>query len=209
MQTKAVALATFLLLAGCNADSPTAPATVPASKHIEAEAEQCPLPLLGIEGTWVGGSHREYGTGEYRGTISIADTLRIEFAPDPNPAGEPGVTYYDYTLLSYYLPLDWEDLDWPNFLAEQRGKMGVYYADGGTWAFNHTVTYTRRWNGETKEYEEESEPKEYEEWESSWAPHGEWEPSWGLEIKMFDGWLVLWWDYSGYSDSSYRRVEND
>ena len=172
MQTKAAALAAFLLLAGCNADSPTAPATVPASKHIEAEAEQCPLPLLGIGGTWVGGSHREYGTWGYSEFISIADTLRIEFAPDPNPTGEPGVTYYDYTLLSYYLPSDWDDFDWPNFLEEQRGKMGVYYADGGTWAFNHTVTYTRRWNGETKEYEEASEPKEYEEWEPELGPCG-------------------------------------
>lgn len=193
MQTKAVALATFLLLAGCNADSPTAPATVPASKHIEAEAEQCPLPLLGIVGTWAGDSLREYG-GEF---ISIADTLRIEFAPDPNPAGEPGVTYYDYTLRSYYLPSDWDDLDWPNFLEEERGKMGVYYADGGTWAFNHTVTYIRTWDEETKEYEE-------------WEPYSpSWEldikmfddsPSWGLEIKMFDGWLA-------FLDDSYRRVD--
>ena len=207
MQTKAVALATFLLLAGCNADSPTAPATVPASKHIEAAAEQCPLPLLGIVGTWVGGSSREYGTSwENREFISIADTLRIELAPDPNPAGEPGVMYYDYTLLSYYLPSDWDDLDWPNFLEEERGKMGVYYADGGTWAFNHTVTYTRRWNVETKEYEEESEPKEYEEWELSWGLADEWEPSWGLEIKMFDGWLVLGWGWE-QADISYRHVD--
>ena len=61
MQTKAVALATFLLLAGCNADSPTAPATVPASKHMEAAAEQCPLPLLGIGGTWVKGGLWDVG----------------------------------------------------------------------------------------------------------------------------------------------------
>ena len=193
MQIKAAALATFLLLAGCNADSPTAPATVPASKHIEAAAEQCPLPILDIVGTWVRGSRREYGTWEYGEYINITDTLRIEFAPDPNPAGEPGVTYYDYTLLSYHLPSDLDDLDWPNFLEEKRGKMGVYYADGGTWAFNHTVTYTRRWNGETKEYEEASEPKEYEGLELSWGLAGEWEPSWGLEIKMFDGWLALGW----------------
>ena len=201
MQTKAVTLATFLLLAGCNADSPTAPATVPASKHIEAEAEQCPLPLLGIGGTWVKGVPRYYGTWEYSEYISIADTLRIELAPDPNPAGEPGVTYYDYTLLSYYLPSDWDDLDWPNFLEEERGKMGVYYADGGTWAFNHTVTYTRRWNLETKEYEE-SESKEYEELEPE--EYEESEPSWGLEIKMFDGWLALGW---GRDYFSYRRVD--
>ena len=206
MQTKAVALATFLLLAGCNADSPTAPATVPASKHIEAAAEQCPLPLLGIVGTWVRGSSREYGTREYREFISITDTLRIEFAPDPNPVGEPGVTYYDYTLLSYYFPSDRDDLDWPNFLEEERGKMGVYYADGGTWAFNYTVTYTRRWNGETKEYEEASEPKEYEEWELSWGLAAAWDPSWGLEIKMFDGWLVLGWGWES-ADRSYRRVD--
>ena len=69
--------------------------------------------------------------------------------------------------------------------------MGVYYADGGTWAFNHTVTYTRRWNGETKEYEE---------WGEYWEEYEEWEPSWGLEIKMFDGWLVL-------DDVRYRRVD--
>ena len=215
MQTKAAVLATFLLLAGCNADSPTAPATVPASKHIEAEAEQCPLPLLGIVGTWVGGSYREYGYGENRESINTADTLRIEFAPDPNPAGEPGVTYYDYTLLSYYLPSDWDDFDWPNFLEEQRGKMGVYYADGGTWAFNHTVTYTRSWNEETKEYEE-WQRKEYEEWQLWWQPKEYeewmlwWEPSWGLEIKMFDGWLVLGdgWDDCYLCDyTSYRRVD--
>ena len=105
--------------------------------------------------------------------------MRIEFAPDPNPAGEPGVTYYDYTLRSYYLPSDGDDLDWPNFLEEERGKMGVYYADGGTWAFNHTVTYIRTWDEETKEYEE-------------WEPYS---PRWDLEIKMFDGWLALGWNY--------------
>ena len=133
MQIKATALAAFLLLAGCSADNPTA--SLPASKHIEVEVEQCPIPLLGIVGTWAGvdfysvdcptcDNSREY--------ISIADTLSIEFAADPYPPGEPGVTYYGYTLLSSYSPRTWDDpgladLDLPSSYREVRGKMGVYY----------------------------------------------------------------------------------
>ena len=205
MQIKATALAAFLLLAGCNADNPTV--SLPASKHIEAEAEQCPIPLLGIVGTWAGSdSYRvdcptcdnSFG-GEY---IYTADTLSIGFAPDPYPPGEPGVTYYDYTLLSYYSPSTWDDpgladLDLPSLYREVRGKMGVYYADGGTWAFNHIVTHSRIWDEETKEY--------YEEYRSS-------SPSWDHEIKMFAGWLVLGrWDRDSWGDlyeENYKRVDD-
>ena len=204
MQIKATALAAFLLLAGCNADNPTA--SLPASKHIEAEAEQCPIPLLGIVGTWAGSdSYRvdcptcdnSFG-GE---SIYTADTLSIGFAPDPYPPGEPGVTYYDYTLLSYYSPSTWDDpgladLDLPSLYREVRGKMGVYYADGGTWAFNYIETYSRIWDEETKEYEEDRR--------LSW-------PRWNHEIKMFAGWLFLghWnFDRSGtLSDERYKRVD--
>ena len=108
MHKATVALATFAVFLGCNADSPTSPG---AAKHTEAEAEQCPMPILGIAGTWSGRSR--FGVDcpacdgwSRREYISTADTLRIEFAPDPNPTGEPGVTYYDFTLLSYYYPSD-------------------------------------------------------------------------------------------------------
>ena len=110
MQTKATVLAAFFLFAGCNADNPTAP--LPASKHIEAEAEQCPIPLLGIVGTWAGNDRgRVYcpTCGFGGNSITTTDTLSIEFASDPYPPGEPGVTYYDYTLLSYYFPSDRDD----------------------------------------------------------------------------------------------------
>ena len=207
MHKATVALVTFVVFFGCNADSPTSPG---AAKYTEAEAEQCPMPILGIAGTWVelGGPSREYVVLN-GGYIITADTLWIEFAPDPNPAGEPGVTYYDYTRLSYFPPSDGDDLglaelDLPSLYREERGKMGVYYADSGKWAFNRTVTHIRGWNEETKEYEEWWEPKEYEEEEPDWL-------SWGHEIKMFDGWLVLghWWDngWGSYLDVSYRRVD--
>ena len=140
------------------------------------------MPILGIAGTWAGYSSSRVDCPACDGWSSwediwTADTLRIELAPDPNPTGEPGVTYYDYTLLSYYFPSDrydpaLADLGLPNLYSEQRGKMGVYYADGGKWAFNHAVTYVRIWD---------------EEW-------GPFLPSWGLEIKMFDGWLDLGWE---------------
>ena len=156
MQTKTTVLAAFFLLAGCSADNPTAP--LPASKHIEAEAEQCPTPLLGIVGTWAGNDSYRVACptcDDSREIIYTADTLSIEFAPDPNPPGEPGVTYYDYTLLSYYSPRTWDDpgiadLDLPSLYREQRGKIGVYYADGGKWAFNHVVTYRRIWDEEKR-----------------------------------------------------------
>ena len=74
--------------------------------------------------------------------------------------------------------------------------MGVYYAGGGTWAFNQTETYYRFWNAETKEYEEQTG--------RSW-------PQWGIWIKMFDDWLVLgWYDLdsgSEYDDDLYERVD--
>ena len=214
MHKATVTLAAFVVFLGCNADSPTSPG---AAKYSETEAEQCPMPILGITGTWSGQS--------WLGVISTADTLRIELASDPNPTGEPGVTYYDYTLLSYYSPSEWDDpaladLGLPSLYSERRGKMGVYYADGGKWAFNHTGTYFRIWDEETKEYKEGSWLfggfyQEDLETLSTWMKWGldtwlEWGllntwPVWGLEIKMFDGWLALGWE--GDSDDNYERVD--
>ena len=204
MHKATVALVAFVVFLGCNADSPTSPG---AAKYSEAETEQCPMPILGIVGTWVGqGSFRVFcpacdGWGEER--ISTVDTLWIELALDPNPTGEPGVTYYDYTLLSYYSPSEWDDpaladLGLPSLYRERRGKMGVYYADGGKWAFNYTETYIRKWHTETKEY--------YEPWRQR-------SPFWGFELKMFDGWLVLRWSEDPllcaecYYDAYYERVD--
>ena len=179
MYKATITLAAFAVFLGCNADSPTSPG---AAKHTEAEAEQCPMPILGIAGTWAMQASYYFST---------VDTLRIEFASDPNPTGEPGVTYYDYTLLSHYSPSDRDDPRLADLLAqplwcEERGKMGVYYADGGTWAFNQTVTYIRIWNAETKEYAE---------------AEGPFAPLWGLEIRMFDGWLLL-----GRDDYAFENI---
>ena len=201
-----VALAAFVVFLGCNADSPTSPG---AAKYSEAEAEQYPMPILGIAGTWVGQSSFSVDCSACDGWgseyIRTVDTLRVEFAPDPNPTGEPGVTYYDYTLLSYYSPSEWDDpaladLGLPSLYSEQRGKMGVYYADGGKWAFNHTGTYFRIWDEETKEYKGRRLFGDfYQDFETrTW-------PRWGLEIKMFDGWLALGWE--GDSDDNYERVD--
>ena len=206
MHKVTVVLVAFAVFLGCDVGRPTSPS---AAKRTEAVAEQCPMPILGIAGTWSGQGRFSVdcpacdGWGsEY---ISTADTLQIELAPDPNPTGEPGVTYYDYTLLSYYSPSDWDDpaladLGLPSLYSERRGKMGVYYADGGKWAFNHTETYNRIWNEETKEYEDWA-------WKSR--------PDWGFEIKMFDGWLALGWKLDtslfgdgGYYDDDYERVDN-
>ena len=219
MHKATVALATFVVFLGCNADSPTSPG---ATKYSEAEAEQCPMPILGIAGTWVGQSSFSVDCSacDGRGSeyIRTVDTLRVEFAPDPNPTGEPGVTYYDYTLLSYYSPSERDDpaladLGLPSLYSERRGKMGVYYADGGKWAFNHTGTYFRIWDEETKEYKEGSWlfGKFYQEDLETWLEWGLLEaeisawPGWGLEIKMFDGWLALGWE--GDSDDNYERVD--
>ena len=210
-----VALVAFAVFLGCDIGSPTSPS---AAKRTEAVAEQCPMPILGIAGTWSGNSWFEVdcpacdGWGsEY---ISTADTLRIELAPDPNPTGEPGVTYYDYTLLSYYSPSHSDDpaladLGLPSLYSERRGKMGVYYADGGKWAFNHIGTYFRMWDVETKEYKgkktlELLDLRVFDEIETKTRP------SWGLAIKMFDGWLALGWESGdgGYYDDDYERVDN-
>ena len=199
---KLVALAAFAVFLGCDVGRPTSPS---AAKRTETAAEPCPMPILGIAGTWAGYSSSRVDCPACDGWSSwediwTADTLRIELAPDPHPTGEPGVTYYDYTLLSYYSSSEWDDpaladLGLPSLYGEQRGKMGVYYADGGEWAFNQTVTYVRIWD---------------EEW-------GPFLPNWSLEVKMFDGWLdlgwepLLWrsggylWEASGY----YKRVDND
>ena len=204
MYKATVALAAFVVFLGCNADSPTSPG---AAKYSEAEAEQCPMPILGITGTWSGqGWFEVYCPACERSSykiISTADTLRIELASDPNPTGEPGVTYYDYTLLSYYSPSEWDDpaladLGLPS-LSERRGKMGVYYADGGKWAFNHVVIYRRIWDEEKKEYQE----GEYQAFGLGTPLYNP--PSWDHEIKMFDGWLALWWE--GDSDDNYERVD--
>ena len=76
--------------------------------------------------------------------------------------------------------------------------MGVYYADGGKWAFNHIETYFRLWDEETKEYKGRRLFGDfYEDFETrTW-------PRWGLEIKMFDGWLALGWE-----SGDYERVDN-
>ena len=79
--------------------------------------------------------------------------------------------------------------------------MGVYYADGGKWAFNHVVTYSRIWDEEKGEY-----------WEGLFLPLYS-PPSWDHEIKMFAGWLSLGsWDFDlwGVYDNShklYKRVD--
>ena len=199
-----VALAAFVVFFGCDQGSPTSPS---AAKSTEVAVEQCPMPILGIAGTWAR-PLLSWDSDAERYVI-LADTLRIEFAPDPNPAGEPGVTYYNFTLLSYALEPP-RDLDlsnvrrtrWdseladflalalaPPLLSEVRGKMGVYYADGGTWAFNYVQTYSRRWSSGTKEYIE---------FEGPGRRH------WGNEVKMFNGWLVLGWVAE---DVEYKRVD--
>ena len=212
MHKVTVALVPFAVFLGCDVGRPTSPS---AAKRTEAAVEPCPMPILGIAGTWAGyGSSRVDcpacdGGREY---IDTVDTLRIELAPDPNPTGEPGVTYYDYTLLSYYSPSDWDDpaladLGLPSLYSERRGKMGVYYADGGKWAFNHIETYFRLWDEETKEYKGRRwgiSGDFYEDFETrTW-------PRWSLEIKMFDGWLALGWESGdgGYYDDNYERVDN-
>ena len=203
MHKVTIALAAFVVFLGCDVGRPTAPS---AAKITEASTEQCPMPILDIAGTWVGQSRFEVDCpacdswGDY---IRTADTLRIELAPDPNPTGEPGVTYYDYTLLSYYSPSEWDDpvladLGLPSLYHERRGKIGVYYADGGKWAYNYTETYIRKWDTETKEY--------YEPWRQR-------SPFWGLELKMFDGWLALRWNEDPLLcakcsyDADYKRVD--
>ena len=154
-----VALAAFAIFLGCDVGRPTSPS---AAKSTEASAEQCPMPILGIVGTWA--RQTPMSSIHFSSVFSAADTLRIEFASDPSPTGDPGVTYYDYTQLLYYFPSARDDpsiveafgdLAKPFLWWEQRGKMGVYYADAGKWAFNYTVTYSRFWNAETKEYVEE------------------------------------------------------
>lgn len=189
-----VALAAFVVFLGCDVGSPTSPS---AAKRTEAAVEQCPMPTLGIVGTWAKQGSASSGTGIGNLTFSTADTLRIEFAPDPNPTGEPGVTYYEYTELLYYSPSDGDDpellvdlLGQPSPLwREEHGKMGVYYAGDGEWAFNSITTYSRIWNPITKEYEE---------WLQSSSP---W---WSREIKMFNGWLFLG---SEYYNTIYKRVD--
>ena len=176
MQIKATALVAFLLLAGCNADNPTS--SLPASKHIEAEAE----PLLGIMGEWVGSSlyYLECSTCEgLSSVIFITDSLSIELAPDPYPPDEPGVTYFNFALRRHHAPSSYDDpaiadLGLPSPLSEEIGQLGLYYA-GGTWAFHRIETYRRTWEEGTKEYRED---------QRFW-------PSWDHEIKMFAGWLLL------------------
>ena len=200
-----VALVAFAVFLGCDVGRPTSPS---AAKRTEAAVEPCPMPILGIAGTWAGYSSSRVDCPACDGwssweDIRTADTLRIELAPDPNPTGEPGVTYYDYTLLSYYSPSDWDDpaladLGLPSLYSERRGKMGVYYADGGKWAFNHIETYFRLWDEETKEYKGRRLFGDfYEDFETRTRPR------WGLEIKMFDGWLALGWE-----SGDYERVDN-
>ena len=203
MHKATVALAAFVVFLGCNADSPTSPG---AAKHTESEAEQCPWPVLGIAGTWAG---RTYGysrltdeLGSRIGTIHTADTLRIELAPDPNPTGEPGVTYFRYTLRKHFDPSPDDDpegaiadLDLPSLLHETSGIMGVYSAGGNKWEFNHITTYLRLWDL----WDEEA--KEYVEVELK-----DFFPYWGHEIRMFDDWLfVEWWDWQE-EHPLYRRV---
>lgn len=181
MHKVTVALAAFAVFLGCDVGSPTSPS---AAKSTETAAEQCPLPILGIEGTWA----RSSSAGVYCPNcepdwedVGTADTLRIALAPDPNPAGEPGVTYYDYTRLVYYSPSAEDnpalaDLELPSLLGEVHGTMGVYYAGDRKWAY-HETAHARAWDGKKKEY----------------VDIGSSSPRWGLEIKMFDGWLVLDW----------------
>ena len=199
-----VALAAFVVFLGCDIDSPTSPS---AAKRTEAAVEQCPMPTLGIVGTWArqGPAWNPSPWASIEPwAVSTADTLRIEFAPDPNPTGEPGVTYYDYTVISYYSPSDGDNPELAEFFAdllgqpsplwgEEHGKMGVYSTGGGEWAFNSITTYFRIWNPITKEYEE---------WEQSSSPWSS--PWWSREIKMFDGWLFL-----GQEDYNtiYKRVD--
>ena len=201
MQIKITALASFFFLAA-----------VPL--HTEAATEQ----FLAIVGTWSGDdSYRvdcptcdtdDLSFNSFY--ISTADTLSIELASDPCPPGEPGVTYYDYTLLSYYSG-PWNDpgvadLDLPSPYREQRGKMGVYYADGGKWEFNHVVTYLRIWDEKKKEYQEG-------EYRAFGGTPMYFPPRWEREIKMFAGWLALGlghWDRDVGDDlyeGIYRRVD--
>ena len=87
--------------------------------------------------------------------------------------------------------------------------MGVYYADGGKWAFNHIGTYFRMWDVETKEYKGEKtlellDLRVFDEIETKTRP------SWDHKIKMFDGWLALGWESGdgGYYYDDYERVDN-
>ena len=77
MHKVTIALATFAVFWGCDVGSPT---SLSAAKSTEAEVEPCPMPILGIAGTWVRQASIFFST---------ADTLRIEFASNPNPTDEP------------------------------------------------------------------------------------------------------------------------
>ena len=186
MQIKATALVAFLLLAGCNADNPTAP--FPASKNVEDAAE-----VLGLAGTWSGsGSYyvRCSACEVFGSTIWSADTLRIELA-DPHPAGEPGVAHFGYELRRHYSPRDWDDeaiaeLGLPDLLWEEFGTLGLFSTGGGGWAFHRLKTSRRKWNAESQEYE---------------AERVSWIPDWEQELRLFLGRLVLknW----NYGDTGY------
>ena len=199
----------LVLLAGCDLKAPSAPAMASA----KADVEQCPLPILDIQGKWTGEGRPVYTLyGTHIPTITdtsfaaaasalvrafyethiptITDTLQI------NALGrkkEPGLVYYTYRIESYsdesYSSEVYDNLP-PNHLWYcEDGTMGMYYAGGGKWAFHYTIQLIRIWDAETGEYIERED----------------YSPSWDHDLRMFDDWLALGWGWDGdYLD--YRRV---
>lgn len=176
----------LVLLAGCDLKAPSAPAMASA----KADVEQCPLPILDIQGKWTGGGRPVYTFYGTPHIPTITDTLQI------NALGrkkEPGLVYYTYRIESYsdesYSSEIYDNLP-PNHLWYcEDGTMGMYYAGGGKWAFHYTIQLIRIWDAETGEYIERED----------------YSPSWDHDLRMFDDWLALGWGWDGdYLD--YRRV---
>ncbi len=200
MHKATVALAAFILLLGCNADSPTSPGTVKLSEdmpiEIKVEVEQCLTPTLDIAGTWSGeGRHWVHFGNEV--LISTQDTLWIELANDPRPVGDTGTMYYNYTLLSFYTPSDEYDpdeYDPTRPLRERKGKIGVYrgYAGYGVWLFKHTVSYDRHWDEIREKYRHDE----------AWR----WLLSWDNGVVMFDNSLAIEWVSNTSSNADLHKV---
>ena len=133
---------TTWLLTACSIDGhgPTAPSA--KSVELQAAADLCETPSLFLVGTWVGTHLRNAYLLDIRDTrkIQTADTLRITLIPEPHP--EPGVTYYRYELSEHWATASEEDLDLVEHDGRQvyyrQGKMGVFSAQDGTWAFHYT-----------------------------------------------------------------------
>lgn len=177
-----VILLMFVLIAGCDLKAPNAPTMASA----KADVEQCPLPILDIQGKWRGGGAR---AGYAVPPPVITDTLQINALDRER---EPGIVYYAY-MIEAYSDERWsegyENLPPNHRWYREDGTMGVHYAGSGKWAFHYTIQRIRIWDDETGEYKE----------------HEDYSPSWDHDLRMFDDWLALGWGWEGdYLD--YRRV---